>query len=197
MRGGIQLGTTASSPESVELDLGIKKVAEYIASIKDVKRLYDADFHSGPRRILKELGNEWPYGCVPDGLMWFSKTPTTPELGYFTRKLKVGFEGKKQEEGGNAEERWWKNFQTCLYINPDVKYVTFCSGAGVLKGKPLDKLKTMAERVYPNNVCFYMKKEGFSKNEIFDIMIDHLDLNIKFPLTLVNNTFDNLFETKQ
>lgn len=186
MRGGIQPGTTASSPESLDLDLGIKKVAEYIASIKEVKKKYDADFHNrGMNRILKELGTEWPYGCVPDGHMWFEKEETTPDQGYFTRKLKVVFEGKKQQKAGNAEERWFKNFTTCYHINPDVKYVTFCSGEGVKKDGPLYNLQKATEIVYPNNVCFYMKQEGFNKKEIFDIMVDHLGLDIDYPLTLI------------
>jgi hypothetical protein len=189
MKGGIQPGTTASSPESLELDLGIKQVAEYISSSKEVKLKYDVDFHNrGQNRILKELDNEWPYGCVPDGLMWFEKVPTTPEDGYFKRKLKVVFEGKRQQMKGNAEERWFKNFITCRYINSDMQYVTFCSGEGVKKNGPLYNLEKATRRVFPGNVHFYMKQDGFTQQEIFHIMTEHLGLsNLQYSEKLIKD----------
>ena len=62
-------------------------------------------------------------GCEPDGGAWF-----------YQDKLIAVFEAKKQQDSGNAIERWFKNNYICRLINPQVSYVTFATGEGAYEG---------------------------------------------------------------
>ncbi len=61
--------------------------------------------------------------CEPDVGLWFKNG-----------KLTAVFEAKKQESGGNAIERWLKNFLLSSSLNKQVRYVTFGIREGFLEG---------------------------------------------------------------
>jgi len=152
-KGGIQRGTTAFDEESKRLDKCLKECKDEISMDGyTVVTQFDYDMK------IKYVGDDC-FGFAPDGGAWF-KGDT----------LVAVFEAKKQGEGGNAYERWWDNAMTAKFINPDVKYITFCSGAGAEEGKCLDKLRRKAKIMMGENFVCYNKVEGFTKQEVYDIM---------------------------
>jgi hypothetical protein len=211
MAGGIQVGTEAGSVESKQLDGDVKVVAEAITQYLKVKQnteyfyerghknLKEGHFH--PRTIaenslpeLKEMGIT--VGCLPDGGMWFDGPRSQP------RVLKVAFEAKHQQDGGNAIERWCKNYLLCKGMNPDVRYVTFMSGPGAVSNGVLYKFGHSMVAANGNNCIFYYQPDGFTQEGIFNVMISVLGLNITFDqvepyLTQkITSNFNELFESE-
>ena len=141
---GIQKGTEAGSEESKQLDGDVKVIAEVIAKAQThyfyefghknmiSERFSDAVKQAASLPELAEMGIT--VGCVPDGGMWFSGNRSVPK-----RKLVAGFEAKHQQDGGNAIERWCKNYMLCKGMNPNVKYITFMSGPGAMPNGVLYK----------------------------------------------------------
>jgi len=152
-KGGIQRGTTAFDEESKRLDKCLKECKDEI-SMDGYTVVTQFDYNMK----IKYVGDDC-FGFAPDGGAWFKDN-----------KLVAVFEAKKQGEGGNAYERWWDNAMTAKFINPDVKYITFCSGAGAGEGKCLDKLRRKAKIMMGDNFICYNKVEGFTKQEVYDIM---------------------------
>ena len=116
MPGGIQVGTTASTPASDKLDKLCKNLKHEI--FEELKERFPE------LRLEEKLTRETfpgPYGsCEPDGGLW-----------YYKNILVLVVEGKKQNTEGNAGERWYCNMFTCRYcLNPTVTYLTFASGTG-------------------------------------------------------------------
>lgn len=159
-RGGIQRGTTAFDEKSKRLDVYLKENYKSLSS--------DFDEFTSVSQFTKEMKIELVgddcFGFAPDGGAWFYKG-----------KLVAVFEAKKQGEGGNAYERWWDNATTAKFINPDVKYVTFCTGAGAAADKCLDKLRRKAKIMMGENFVTHCKVEPFTKQEVLDIMIQTLE----------------------
>jgi hypothetical protein len=207
MAGGIQKGTEAGSAESKQLDGDVKVIAEAIAQAQN--RYY---YESG-HRCLDETKNfshqtvieaaipemrerKIRTGCMPDGGMWFDAPRNQ------TRSLQVAFEAKHQQDGGNAIERWCKNYLLCNRLWPDAKYVTFMTGEGARVGGVLHAFGETMSAVNGPNCIFYYSPAGFSQEDIFSVMNSVLDLGLTFDQIrpyinkrLVNN-FGTLFEVE-
>jgi hypothetical protein len=160
-RGGIQRGTTAFDEHSSFLDKSIKNSRDIL------KEQVSNKWYSKPKLTyddkIKYVGSNC-FSFAPDGGLWFKDG-----------LLKVVFEGKKQNKAGNAYERWWDNAVTAKYINPNVIYVTFCSGPGAIEGECLHKLSVKARIMMGENFRFYLNPMGFEENEIYSIMKKTLD----------------------
>jgi hypothetical protein len=136
-------------------------------------RVYDIVKADYPELIVQSKLNQSqiPGGigsCAPDGGVWFYKGV-----------LIAAFESKKQNDKGNAIERWFKNNFIVRAINPIATYVTFASGAGVIAGNPIHRILHIAHQglygvmgevqVGTNNL--HCNVEGFSVDEMSDIML--------------------------
>lgn len=157
--GGIKKGTTAFDKDSLKLDGSLKSAIDKLSKkfpLLDVIRQMKKEMK------IRLVGDDC-FGFAPDGGAWFKDG-----------KLVAVFEAKKQGEGGNAYERWWDNANTAKYINPDVIYVTFCSGPGASKDKCLDKLSRKASIMLGENFRFFKKVKGFEQKEIENIMFQIL-----------------------
>lgn len=155
MAGGIQPGTTAFDVSSKKLDDNIKNARDtlstlfsYFTMVKCFTKQDKLDF----------VGDDC-FGFAPDGGAWF-----------LNGKLVAVMEGKKQGTKGNACERWWDNAVTAKHINPDVVYITFCTGEGAAEGEVLDKLRRKARIMMGDKYRFYMSPEGFSLEQIVEVM---------------------------
>jgi len=201
-RGGIQKGTEAGSKESKQLDGDVRVIAEAIAKAQThyfyeighknmlSERFSDAVKQAASLPELLTMGIT--VGCVPDGGMWFDGNRLKAN-----RKLIAGFEAKHQQDGGNAIERWCKNFMLCKGMNPDVKYITFMSGPGAMPDGVLYKFGRSMIAANGPNCIFYYQSEGFSQEDIFNKMVHHLHLDLKFndikPFLPKTNIFNNIF----
>jgi len=124
MAGGIQPGSTASSPASDRLDKQIRRVSKIV--LEKLKSKYPGleRLHKLPKRMLFEgIG-----ACSPDGGAWI-----------YEDKLVAAFEGKHQGLKGNAIERWFKNYHHIMDINPRCPLVTFTTGPGTRRGEVIHK----------------------------------------------------------
>jgi hypothetical protein len=206
MAGGIQKGTEAGSVESKKLDGDVKVIAEAIAQAQNQY------YYESGHRVLDEtkFGRQTVIeaaipemrehkiitGCMPDGGMWFDGPRSQPRI------LKAAFEAKYQKEGGNAIERWGKNYLICNRLWPETKYVTFMTGEGAKLGEVLHSFGETMRAINGPNCIFYYAPTGFSQEDIFSIMNSVLELGLTFDdikpyinKRLVNN-FDNLFEAE-
>ena len=156
--GGIQKGTVATDARARKLDNYCKELRESVF----------ANFKSEDLTVQKKLNqNQIPGGigaCEPDGGAWFYKGI-----------LIAVFEGKKQQNRGNAIERWFKNNFICRSINPQVSYVTFATGGGAKANGTIGKALNIAhlngfnKYVPGGNSCF-MNEDTIDKDEMNSIM---------------------------
>ena len=154
-RGGIQKGTTAFDADSSKLDK-ITKDARDLMSAKLPEYKMVKQFSK--KQKLEYFGDDC-LGFAPDGGAWFKDD-----------KLIAVFESKKQNEGGNAYERWWDNAMTAKYLNPDVKYITFCTGRGSLPNGGLDKMARKGRMMMGENYEFHLAPDGMELEDILEIM---------------------------
>jgi hypothetical protein len=211
MARGIQKGSEAGSAESKQLDGDVKMVAEAMAQYLRVQnnQQYFYEFghqnYSGANyshrtiteNALPELVQRGvTIGCVPDGGMWFDGARNQ------SRTLRVAFEAKHQQDGGNAIERWSKNYLVCYRLNPDVRYVTFMTGQGARTGGVLHKFGESMRAMNGDNCVFYYEPQGFSPEGICNIMACTLGLAVTFDqikpylAQKITNNFVQLFETE-
>jgi len=163
-KGGIQRGTTALDEQSKAMDDNAKAA---------MIRVYDAIKADYPGlKVQSKLDqSQIPGGigsCAPDGGVWFYKGV-----------LIAAFESKKQNDKGNAIERWFKNNFIVRAINPIATYVTFASGSGVIAGNPIHRILHIAHQglygvmgevqVGTNNL--HCNVEGFGVDEMSDLMM--------------------------
>ncbi len=148
-RGGLRQGHTGASDEgSKRLDTDLKDIAkELAAELRYVKGLE-------MKAVVPKEGTITP--CVPDGGAW-----------YFRGTLVAVFEAKKQQNAGNAIERWYKNMYRCRVLNPDVSYVTFCRGEGARPAGAMQVALDVAHdgwnQYYPGRNSCWMEPAGFTK----------------------------------
>lgn len=204
MAGGIQKGTEAGSAESKKLDGDVKVIAEAIAQAQN-RYHYESghrvlDETKFSRQTVMEAAipemreRKVETGCMPDGGMWFDGPRSQ------SRNLQVAFEAKYQKEGGNAIERWGKNYLICNRLWPNSKYVTFMTGEGAKIGEVLHSFGETMRAINGNNCIFYYAPAGFSQEDIFSIMNSVLDLGLTFAdikpyiNRRLTNNFDMLFE---
>lgn len=162
-KGGIQSGTVATDSHAKFLDSAMKEVQKELA-----EELKDQGFIC-KKKLKKDFLIEQGVlvGCEPDGGIWFQND-----------KLVAAFEGKKQGKGGNAIERWEKNYNICKSLNPNVKYITFGAREGFEEdGYPYKYAKTMLNRekknlntLYDEGQSWFVNPQGFTKEEIKSIM---------------------------
>ena len=157
-KGGIQNGTVATDARARKLDNYCKELRESVF----------ANFKSEDLTVQKKLNQtQIPGGigaCEPDGGAWFYKGI-----------LIAVFEGKKQQNRGNAIERWFKNNFICRSINPQVSYVTFATGGGAKANGTIGKALNIAhlngfnKYVPGGNSCF-MNTDTIDKEQMNGIM---------------------------
>ena len=157
-KGGIQKGTTAFDDDSRRLDTYLKECRDELHYMNPSEFKVVSMFSI---QMKLDLVGDNCFGFAPDGGAWFKND-----------KLVAVFEAKKQGEAGNAYERWWDNAVTAKYINPDVKYVTFCTGPGAAPNKCLDKMRRKAAIMMGGNYTFHMKVDAFTKSDVMSLMAD-------------------------
>jgi len=161
MAGGIQPGTVATDAHARKLDGQCKKLK---------KSLYEELNQVYPDLVMqrKLTKNQIPGGkgaCEPDGGAWF-----------YRGLLIAVFEGKKQQNKGNAVERWFKNNFICRKINPNVSYVTFCIGEGAYDDGQIGKALNVAhleggfDRYNPGDNSAFLRTDGFTEDQLYAIM---------------------------
>jgi hypothetical protein len=159
--GGIQKGTVATDARARKLDEQCKHIKDEIFTRLQARY---------PQlTIQKKLTKDQIPGnvgaCEPDGGAWF-----------YNGVLIAVFEGKKQQNRGNAIERWFKNNFVCRAINPDVSYVTFCTGEGAYSGGVIGKALNIAhlegfDQYNPGGNSAFMSTDCFTKEFLSAMMI--------------------------
>lgn len=161
-KGGIQKGTVATDARARYLDESCKQCKDEVFEVLKLKY---------PKLTMqrKLLADQIPGGvgaCEPDGGAWF-----------YDNKLIAVFEGKKQQNRGNAIERWFKNNYICRLINLQVSYVTFATGEGAYAGGVIGKALNVAhpygfnKHIPGGNSC-YLSTESFTREYINAIMVE-------------------------
>jgi len=157
-KGGIQKGTVAMDADASKLDKQCKLIAKELAEeLADTGLVYQRKLTQA--QIPGNLA-----GCEPDGGAWF-----------YDGKLIAIFEAKKQQDAGNAIERWFKNQYIGRAINPDMDYVTFCVGEGAYKHGVMGKSLSVAHpdgfnKYVPYGNSCYMSIDGFTTRRIKQLM---------------------------
>ena len=171
--GGIQTGTVATDARARKLDEQCKNLKEDVYST--LKETY-------PKLALqKKLTKaQIPGGkgaCEPDGGAWF-----------YDGVLIAVFEGKKQQDRGNAIERWFKNNFIARKVNPEVSYVTFCTGEGAYEDGQIGKALNVAHlsgfnQYNPGDNSAFLNTDCFTKEQINAIMVEVISerINTLFP----------------
>lgn len=162
MAGGIQPGTVATDANARKLDEQCKNLKDEVFTI--LKTLYPE--LTLQRKLSKDQIPGGIGACEPDGGAWFYKGV-----------LIAVFEGKKQQDAGNAIERWFKNNYICKMINPNVSYVTFCTGEGAYDTGVIGKALNIAHlngfnHYYPGMNSAFMSIEPFTRQFINATMIE-------------------------
>tara|TARA_B100000029_G_scaffold330209_1_gene322529 strand:+ start:19643 stop:20176 length:534 start_codon:yes stop_codon:yes gene_type:complete len=173
MAGGIQKGMVATDEAARTLDKHCKNAAKVFNEHLVPK-------HGGRLVAVKAMPKDKIPGgtgaCQPDGWLWF-----------FDGVLIAAFEAKKQQDKGNAIERWYKNNFICRTVNPDVSYVTFAVGEGAYEAGQIGKILSPAHTgssgafnayVPGRNSCF-MSRVGFSAAEVQAIMLQVINERIE------------------
>ena len=160
-KGGIQKGTVAT-------DAAARKLDEQCKTLKD-RLAEEFPTLTMQRKLTKDQIPGNIGACEPDGGVWLRDGVVV-----------AVFEAKKQGSGGNAIERWFKNNYICRMINPDVCYVTFCSGEGAKKDHVLEKTLNVAHlsgfnKFVPYGNSCYLSPQGFSAKRIEKIMREVLE----------------------
>ena len=96
---------------------------------------------------------------------------------FYDNKLIAVFEGKKQQDAGNAIERWFKNNYICRLINLQVSYVTFATGEGAYEGGVIGKALNVAHpygfnKTIPGSNSCFLSIGSFTREKINAIMIE-------------------------
>jgi len=160
MTGGIQPGMVATDARAKKLDDQCKNQKQNL--FNELRDLY-SDLKM-QRKLTKSQIPGGKGACEPDGGAWF-----------YRDILIAVFEGKKQQDRGNAIERWFKNNYICRKINPKVSYVTFCTGEGAYDDGQIGKALNISHlegfnKYNPGDNTAYLKPNGFTSEEIYTIM---------------------------
>lgn len=163
-RIGIQKGQCATDALARKLDVDCRQAADETRKIL-AREGIEVEFK---KKLTKEQipGNKG--ACQPDGGLWF--------IG---GKLVCAFEGKKQGNGGNAIERWFKNNFICRMIAPDISYVTFATGPGAVENGVIHNCLNVAHLQGVNQVnhssnSLFLSEQGFTCDELVTIMVEVL-----------------------
>lgn len=119
-KGGIQVGTSATSIESSSLDQAVRIFAETATLPEGWTHIRGFAGNA----LAARLGTNTPQvGIYPDGGIILN------EAG----EVMIAFEAKKNGKSGNAIERWDKNNRILTYLGCR-RYITFCVGEGFFDG---------------------------------------------------------------
>ena len=175
--GGIQNGTVATDARARKLDEQCKHQKEDVYA--ELKKIYPG--LTLQKKLRKDQIPGGKGACEPDGGAWF-----------YNNVLIAVFEGKKQQDRGNAIERWFKNNYICRKINPDVSYVTFCTGEGAYDDGQIGKALSVAhlegfDQYNAGDNSAYLNTDCFTKQQINTIMIETIceRINTLFPQSAI------------
>jgi len=175
--GGIQTGTVATDARARKLDEQCKHLKDDVFA--ELKKIYPE--LSLQKKLTKAQIPGGIGACEPDGGAWF-----------YCDVLIAVFEGKKQQDRGNAIERWFKNNYICRKINPEVSYVTFCTGEGAHENGQIGKALNVAHlfgfnQYNPGDNSAFLNTDCFTKQEINTIMIEVISerINTLFPQSAI------------
>jgi hypothetical protein len=152
-KGGIRKGQVATDCAAAKIDRDLKEIRDELSQ--------DPDLISAVVSMLKKLNKTTTTTpCAPDGGAWFHNG-----------RLIAVFEAKKQQDRGNAIERWYKNHYVCRKLNERLSYCTWARGEGAYPegaiGKALDAAHNGQWNIYrPGHNSCWLSKDGFSKDEI-------------------------------
>ena len=156
---GLQKGHTGPDKLAKTLDNHCRKHRDVL--LKELKLLFPE--LTMQKKLTKEQIKGGIGACMPDGGCWFYKG-----------KLIAVFEAKKQQDRGNAAERWFCNHFICRELNPDVTYVTFGVGEGAyFKGALyfcIAPAHTITNRLLLQRNSLFLSIEGFTEDEVYTIM---------------------------
>ena len=182
MSGGRgDLATTDSSRDIDEKCSGAsKEVAKYF------KEHFIRRYQLSPSEWIRYYG-EHCGGFRPDGGFWILKK---------TGKIVAAFEAKKEDEGGNANERWNDNPLTASVINSDCIYHTFARG---YVPKWINRQKKSFKEFNERGLLdtrWSINADGFTREEIQNTMISVLNeilhgANIKHIYPTIKRTDAN------
>lgn len=157
MNGGLQKGHKGVSDRAAKtIDSNLKSIRDEL--FRELKSIKGLDM----KKRVPKIDTKTP--CEPDGGAWF-----------YNGKLVAAFEAKKQQDSGNAIERWYKNERRCRKLNPDMSYVTFCRGTGAHPDGSIGIVLDVAhengwnEYVPGDNSC-WLSIEGYTKSFLKDTM---------------------------
>jgi len=171
-KGGIQKGTTCYDADSRLLDKFARQAKKIVfESLKEKYPLLRVETKLTKDQIPGGVG-----ACKPDGGVWF-----------YEDRLIACFEGKKQNNAGNAVERWFKNNYITKMINPEITYVTFATGEGAKVGNKIYHglhvahfgMMGVINSVEPQKNNLHLRPDGFTLAEICDIMTTSLEKTIE------------------
>jgi hypothetical protein len=168
-RRGIQIGQVATDLSAAKLDNQCKTIS---CKVLDALKAKYGDTLRLQKKLTKSQIPGGVGACAPDGSLWF-----------WNGTLIAAFEAKKQQNRGNAIERWYKNNFICRSVNPQMSYVTFACGEGAVVGGVIHKALAVAHLagfdtyVAGANTC-WMKPDGFTDEEVERKMMDVLEERI-------------------
>lgn len=161
MAGGIQPGMVATDEHAKKLDKSLKDISKSL-----VREMSNLGFEYKTKMKRKDI---ILIGFEPDGGLWFKG-----------KKPIAVFEAKKQNRGGNAIERWSKNYHLAKYLNKEIVYVTFGVGGGFAEGEYCHRFaQTMMNTegcgktfntLYTKGQSWFVNVDGFEDSFIKDIM---------------------------
>jgi hypothetical protein len=160
MGRGIQKNTTVWDNDSKILDENCRKARNIL-----IHELHSIKYLECKLKLPKNIIPGGEGSCAPDGGAWFYK-----DIFICT------FEAKKQQNAGNAIERWFKNNFICRTINPNISYITFASGMGARLGGVIQKTLNVAhfdggiDTYIPTKNSIFYSIDGFTLNKMIDIM---------------------------
>lgn len=171
-RGGLRKGHSGAS------DAASKKIDENLRRIRN-KLAVDLSAVSGLTMEVRIPKIDTHTPCAPDGGAW-----------YYERKLVAVFEAKKQQDAGNAIERWYKNMYRCRNLNPHVSYVTFCRGAGAYPQGQIGTLLHVAHQqgwneYFPEKNSCWLSLSGFTFDWLYNTMREIIEERIQSVDTII------------
>ena len=177
----------ATTNESREIDSNCVEAAAEVAEY--FKEHFIKQYQLSPSQWIEYYG-EWCGGFRPDGGFWIFKK---------TGLVVAAFEAKKEDEGGNANERWNDNANTASVMNTNMKYHTFARG---YIPKWIKREKKSFKEYNQRNLLdtrWSIKAEGFTREEMKNVMINTLnevldDNNTKHIYPIIKRTDANLEE---
>ena len=175
--GGIQKGTVATDARARKLDEQCKYLMQDVYSV--LKETYPK--LTVQKKLIKAQIPGGIGACAPDGGAWF-----------YNGVLIAVFEGKKQQDAGNAIERWFKNNFIARKVNPEVSYVTFCTGEGAYEDGQIVKALNVAHldgfnQYNPGDNSAFLSTDCFTKEFINATMIEVIceRINTLFPQSTI------------